>query len=124
MPVTAGRNTDEISQRAQYAKGGVGRRYWDFRDAQALRHITGPRVLDAGCGEGITLGKISAMIPDAEGVDIDPANIAICREQGLNVTQADLAHLPFPDATFDSVVFMASSSILPIRLQFSRNWRG
>lgn len=106
MPVTAGKNNEEISQREQYAKGGFGRKYWDYRDAMTLKHVIGPRVLDAGCGEGITLEKLTALFPQAEGVDIDPENIAICQQQKLNVAKADLTNLPFEDKSFDSIVFM------------------
>ena len=36
MPVTAGQRQTDVSQREQYAKGGLGRAYWDFRDRAAL----------------------------------------------------------------------------------------
>ena len=108
MPVTAGRRDVEISQRGQYAKGGVGRRYWDYRDEVAFRHIVGTRILDAGCGEGVTLEKLLRRMPDAriEGVDVDEANIAICHEHGLPVHRADLNALPYPDSSFDTCLLM------------------
>jgi SAM-dependent methyltransferase len=108
MPVTAGRRQTDISQREQYAKGGVGRWYWDCRDRAALSHVVGPRILDAGCGEGVTLEKLARLFPhgQAEGVDVDPANVEICRGCGLDVKESDLCRLPYPDASFDTCVLM------------------
>ena len=45
-----------LIQREQYAKGGLGRWYWDFRD-RIIFNFIGPEdqdILDLGCGEGIT----------------------------------------------------------------------
>lgn len=54
MPVTGGQRAIEASQRLQYEKGGIGKRYWDLRDEAAIDLLRGRRFLDAGCGEGIT----------------------------------------------------------------------
>jgi len=108
MPVTAGRREFDLSQRGQYAKGGIGRKYWDHRDRVALRYVVGPRILDAGCGEGITLEKLIRRFPQArvEGVDVDPANVAICRQHNLPVRQGSIYRLPYEDGCFDCCVFM------------------
>lgn len=47
-------------------------------------------VLDLGCGRGEFLALLSKNGVEARGVDADPDAIAACREQGLNVEQADL----------------------------------
>lgn len=108
MPVTGGKRNVEISQRTQYAKKGVGRRFWDFRDSVALSYVVGPRILDAGCGEGVTLEKLVASFPGAriEGVDVDPENVRICREHSLPVRQADLYALPFEDGVMDTCLML------------------
>ena len=108
MPVTAHKRNKDISQRDQYNKGGLGRKYWDLRDNHALAHITGDRILDVGCGEGITLEKILRRNPhsQSEGIDIDPDNVEICRSHHLPVSEADIYKLPFPDQTFDCCVFI------------------
>ena len=108
MPVTGGKKEAEISQRKQYAKGGVGRKYWDFRDRCILAQVGGPRILDAGCGEGITLQKLIEGFPEAEieAVDIDSENVRICGEHGLRVRQASLYDLPYKDASFDTVLLV------------------
>lgn len=98
----------EISQRGQYAKGGIGRAYWDLRDQVALRWVQGARILDAGCGEGITLERLARQRPDAEvcGIDVDAAKVTICRAHALPAQQASLYDLPFDSGTFDTCIFM------------------
>lgn len=108
MPVTAGTRKKEISQRAQYALGGIGRRYWDYRDRIALRYVLGPRMLDTGCGEGITLEKLVDRFPEAEvqGIDVDFTNVEICRKHGLPAKQGDIYDLPFGESEFDTCICM------------------
>lgn len=108
MPVDTGLNKEGmIFQREQYAKGGLGVRYWDFRDRVAFRHVTGNDILDAGCGEGVTLEKLVKLFPQARviGLDAEPENLEICRKHGLPVQGGSLYELPFADASFDTVLF-------------------
>jgi len=108
MPVDTGLNKDGmIFQRDQYAKGGLGRRYWDYRDHSAFRYITGNDILDAGCGEGITLEKLVKIFPAARvvGIDTEPENLEICRKQNLPVREGSVYALPFADASLDTVLF-------------------
>lgn len=95
-----------IYQRQQYGNGGIGRRYWDFRDDLVLRYVKGSAILDVGCGEGITLGKIVTRFPAANvvGVDMEPENIQICKTYGLKVVEGSAYSLPFQDGTVDCVV--------------------
>ena len=104
MPVTAKKDTNDVSQRDQYVKGGIGAKYWDMRDAAILSHIRGQDILDAGCGEGITFERVIKAFPDAivHGLDVDPENIRICKQHGLNVTEGSLYDLPFADNSFDT----------------------
>lgn len=108
MPVDTGLNKEGmIFQREQYAKGGLGVRYWDFRDRVAFRHVTGSDILDAGCGEGVTLEKLVKLFPKARvvGLDAEPENLEICRKHGLPVWGGSLYELPFSEASFDTVLF-------------------
>ncbi|MBT1072569.1 class I SAM-dependent methyltransferase [Pelotalea chapellei] len=108
MPVDTGLNKDGmIYQREQYAKGGLGVRYWDYRDRIAFQSIIGNDILDAGCGEGLTLEKLVKLNPAARviGVDTEPENLEICRRHGLPVQEGSLYDLPFADASFDTVLF-------------------
>lgn len=108
MPVTDGKAIQDISQREQYAKGGIGRFHWDKRDNITLDYITGNTIVDVGCGEGITLGKIIERFPDKDvrGLDSNPKNISICKSYNLPVIQGNVNELPFDDKSVDTCVFM------------------
>jgi len=108
MPVTAQQRDVDVSQREAYARPGVGRKYWDIRDRITLGYVREGRILDAGCGEGITLEKLIRQFPDCqvEGLDVDPANIEICRQHNLPVRQGSILQLPYDDNTFDTCTFM------------------
>lgn len=110
MPVDAGASRHgAVSQREQYAKGGLSRRYWDWRDQRVLDELgEGRRILDVGCGEGLLLEKARRRFPDRDlqGVDIDPLNVRICREHGLPARQGSCDALPYPDAGADACLFV------------------
>lgn len=65
------------------------------------------RVLDAGCGTGGLIRRLSPRHPDWTwtGVDLHPEACAIARERGAaDIVQADLTSLPFAAASFDAIV--------------------
>jgi SAM-dependent methyltransferase len=78
MPVNYEQSNGEdvLYQRDQYKKGGLTRLYWDYRDKIILENIPSDAkfIVDAGCGEGITLEKIFRFYPDRKisGIDISP----------------------------------------------------
>ncbi len=98
-----------LRQRTQYEKGGVGRWYWDYRDRLTLSHIAEQKViLDAGCGEGITLERLIRQFPDREimGIDYAPENVAICGQKGLPARVGIVYSLPYANASVDCCLFM------------------
>ncbi len=100
---------DVLYQRDQYQKGGVGRRYWDYRDEVTISHINHEqRILDIGCGEGITLERLRRRFPDRHilGLDLLAENVAICKNHGLPIVQGDVYDLAFADGAFDCCLFM------------------
>lgn len=108
MPVDVGLDKEGmIYQRDQYAKGGIGARYWDYRDKVAFRYLYGAVIVDVGCGEGITLQKLLNMFPgkSIQGIDAEPENIEICHIHNLPVIAGDVYHLPFEDGSIDCVLF-------------------
>lgn len=108
MPVDTGLNKEGmIYQRDQYAKGGLGVRYWDYRDNHAFQYVIGNDILDAGCGEGITLEKLTKLFPEKRvvGIDTEPENIEICLRHKLPVQDGSLYSLPFDNESFDTVLF-------------------
>ena len=99
-----------LYQRDQYAKGGAGRWYWDFRDShvfsQILPHHT--RIVDVGCGEGIALEKLVKMHPGRQviGVDLEAENIEICKKFGLTAVYSDVNSLALPSSSFDFCIMI------------------
>jgi ubiquinone/menaquinone biosynthesis C-methylase UbiE len=106
-----------LYQRQQYAVGGVGRIYWDFRDRMIFEYIRveDETLLDAGCGEGITLEKMLSLFPDRQitGIDLDDENIAICEKHNLPVVKADLNQIPWEDNYFDCITLIEVIEHLP-----------
>jgi ubiquinone/menaquinone biosynthesis C-methylase UbiE len=73
-----------------YNNGGITRWYWDYRDRQVLKLIPKGKVLDVGCGEGITTRKMGAI-----GMDLDQGDV-----------KGSVYKIPFPDDTFDAVTLL------------------
>jgi 2-polyprenyl-3-methyl-5-hydroxy-6-metoxy-1,4-benzoquinol methylase len=95
-----------LYQRDQYALGGPGRWYWDYRDTVAFSYFRSPHksIVDLGCGEGIALEKLGQNFPEKKviGVDLEIENIEICRKHGLTAIYADVCELPIPSGSFDA----------------------
>lgn len=67
----------------------------------------GTRALDVGCGDGALLAALrDDRQVDSRGMELDPANVALCVSRGLSVIQgdadADLAD--YPDKAFDYAI--------------------
>ncbi len=111
MPVSEKHTSQEaLLQRTQYAKGGLTQWYWDLRDAKvfSLLDRMDRRIIDLGCGEGVTLQKLVSKFPASEitGIDLIEENIAICRKHGLPVRKGDVYNLDVPDGSADVVLFL------------------
>ena len=108
--------TGELLQREQYAKGGIGRWYWDYRDRRILSYIQEEKdILDLGCGEGITLEKILRQFPDRNvlGIDYAEENVSICKEHYLPVRQGSAYALELDDHSWDCCLFLEVVEHLP-----------
>lgn len=76
-------------------------------DAVALfTELRGAVVLDAGCGVGGTSAALMARGADVIAVDRDPARLSAVKNAlpDVDIEQADLEELPFPDNSFDVIV--------------------
>lgn len=97
-----------LYQRDQYAKGGPGRWYWDFRDNVVFSQILPrhERIVDIGCGEGIALEKLVSLFPGKEvvGVDLEEENIDICTKFGLTAIRSNVYDLAIPSGRFDAAI--------------------
>lgn len=70
----------------------------------------GTRLLDVGCGTGLTLVLAAQRGAIPSGLDISPGLLAIARERlhsaglpGADLRDGDMESLPFADASFDAV---------------------
>jgi ubiquinone/menaquinone biosynthesis C-methylase UbiE len=98
-----------LLQREQYAKGGIGKWYWDFRDRRTLSYIGDEKdILDVGCGEGITLDKLLQRFPDrhVEGIDYSPEKVSICEQFRLPARTGNACELEFADHSKDCCLFL------------------
>ncbi|MFD1318619.1 methyltransferase domain-containing protein [Loigolactobacillus zhaoyuanensis] len=68
--------------------------------------------LDVGCGEGTPLHKLEDKLQTAIGFDISKAGVNLATQQETKAffCVADLAHLPFNAATFDTILNIFSPS--------------
>ncbi len=69
-----------------------------------LRKLPKGRLLDVGCGAGLTLELAQNSGWLAEGVDVDEAAVENARNKGLNADSGKLDQLKFPAESFDAVV--------------------
>lgn len=89
------------------------------------------RVLDIGCGPGVSTFSLAAALPDAElllGVDLAPAMIARARNwqrsepphPGLRFAVGDASALDLPDGDFDLVTGHSFLYLVPDRVAVLR----
>lgn len=66
----------------------------------------GQRLLDVGCGTGHHLAQLHRRGFDVAGVDASPEMLEYARRLNpeADLREADVEHLPFPDASFDIVL--------------------
>jgi SAM-dependent methyltransferase len=99
-----------FSQRSQYEKGGAGRWLREFRDRRILSLLGKDchRVVDLGCGEGITLERFIKEFPEKEclGVDLSTFNIETCRSYKLPVAYGDIYRLGLKTASMDGCLLL------------------
>ncbi|HEY2689387.1 MAG TPA: class I SAM-dependent methyltransferase [Streptosporangiaceae bacterium] len=65
----------------------------------------GTRLLDVGCGSGLTLVLAARRGAIPSGLDVSPGLLGIARERlpEADLREADMESLPFADASFDAV---------------------
>jgi ubiquinone/menaquinone biosynthesis C-methylase UbiE len=69
---------------------GLVRRYGEGRD-----------VLECGVGTGLILEQIARFARSAKGIDLSPGMLEKARSRGLDVREASVTAIPFPDDAFD-----------------------
>jgi len=91
-----------------------------------LGHVTIGRnfkILDVGCGGGRTIGKLAALAPEGKVYGVDYADGSVATALGKNaglietgrveIKQASVSQLPFPDGTFDLVTAVETQYYWP-----------
>ena len=93
--------------------------YETFRPAQSdeerdvLGRMLGPgpgRCLDIGCGTGVAIPELQRLGWGVVGVDVSAEMLGRAAELGAELHQADVASLPFEDASFDAAVSLWTHS--------------
>jgi 2-polyprenyl-3-methyl-5-hydroxy-6-metoxy-1,4-benzoquinol methylase len=64
----------------------------------------GEKMLDVGCGSGLSLLEAKAMGVEAWGIEADPNAQRFAQQLGLRIHQGGLQDAPFADTSFDLVV--------------------
>jgi ubiquinone/menaquinone biosynthesis C-methylase UbiE len=71
------------------------------------------RVLEAGCGTGLVLSRLSHVAREAYGFDLSPKMVQKARARGLSVTLGSVTEIPFRDESFDFVCSFKVLSHVP-----------
>lgn len=71
------------------------------------------RVLDVGCGDGRLLGQFADQGWEAVGLDPSATAVAAVRSRGVEAHQGTLDDAPWPDGSFDAVLFQHSLEHIP-----------
>lgn len=83
----------------------IKKRYLNGTDNQG-QYVAGPnmRVLDYGCGAGLSLLEIEALGADAYGIEADPNVQQVIDQLGLRIHIGSLDDAPFDGIFFDLIV--------------------
>ncbi len=88
-------------------------RFADYAEMLCRVSAPGDLVLDGGCGVGQVLELLAESGRRPIGVDISQRFLAAASRGSSAVAAADLAHLPFPDGSFNLVGFYQVVEHLP-----------
>jgi len=90
-------------------------RYWQRRRHEIVLgwHVAGGRVLDIGCGSSRILESVPGMI----GLDVSIQKLRFMGRKGCIVLEGSVYSLPFPDGTFDEVIFSQVIEHIPPKPQ-------
>jgi SAM-dependent methyltransferase len=87
----------------------------DIRTGVVLKAARG-KLLDIGCGMNRLVAQYRKIDGDGVGVDVYPW-------PGIDLIVEDTSHLPYPDASFDTISFVACINHIPNRIDVLREAR-
>jgi len=85
-----------------------------IRSRVAAAHAN--HLLDAGCGEGMTLQRLGDLVPEeVTGFDINPECVAYTKSlfPSAEITQEDIYNLPYPTSSFELIICLEVMEHLP-----------
>jgi SAM-dependent methyltransferase len=95
---------DDFSDWYERERGQGYHRLIDDLEVEITAPFTvGRRVLEAGCGTGLILGRLARCASSAWGFDLSAGMVKKAERRGLNVVLGDITNIPFKDASFDVV---------------------
>jgi ubiquinone/menaquinone biosynthesis C-methylase UbiE len=95
---------DDFSDWYERERGrGYHRLIDDLEIEIAEPFAAGRRVLEAGCGTGLILGRLARIATSAWGFDLSGGMVKKAQQRGLKVVLGDVTHIPFKSASFDLV---------------------
>ncbi len=87
----------------------------ELESGLVVRHAHGGDVLEAGCGTGLIMERITPFVKSVTGVDLSAGMLRHARARGLNVVQASITTMPLRSNSFDAVYsFKVLAHIPPI----------
>jgi ubiquinone/menaquinone biosynthesis C-methylase UbiE len=113
--------------RSIYARTDVYAVIYQDRQAAVLSQVdrlalpAGAKVLDIGCGAGLTSVSLAQRGFIVDAIDVAPAMLGQTKrlakdsgvEQNVRISEGDVHHLPFPDGTFNLVIALGVLPWLP-----------
>jgi ubiquinone/menaquinone biosynthesis C-methylase UbiE len=95
---------DDFSSWYERERGAGYHRLIDEIEVDAVRELAvDKRVLEAGCGTGLVLSRLSSVAREVHGFDLSAGMVAKARERGLSVALGSVTQVPFRDESFDLV---------------------
>lgn len=105
-----GMTNDKDKLVAYWTKENIVQRqkgYFDYATRKMfdkfLTNLAGKKILDVGCGTGLSMEYFRGRGADVRGIDITYSSIEYVNDMGLPALQADARRLPYKDNSFDIV---------------------
>lgn len=97
-------------------------RWWMGTDNQGQYKVRpGQKVLDIGCGSGVSLLEIEVLGGTAWGIEADPNVQSLARALGLRIHSGNLDDRPFPDECFDLIILNQVIEHIPEPMHILKN---